>query len=1277
MDPLPGVANYFLGNNSALWHTNIPTYSRIRYSDIYKGIDLLYYGNQHQLEFDFVIAPGAAPKSIRFRLSGATHIDKDATGALVLALAEGTLVFRKPTLYQEIRGVRQSVEGGFHLAADKTVSFTVGPYDHTKPLVIDPSLAYATYLGGSTQEYAVAIAADAAGEAYVTGLTWSLDFPLTPGAFESVNQAYAVSGVSTAFVSKLNSSGTALLYSTYLGGTAIANTEYGQGDYGHAIAIDTQGNAYITGWTYSTNFPVTTGAFQTTNKAAAHAEATGFVSKLNSNGTVLIYSTFLGGSTLDEPTSIALDNANNVVTTGYTLSTDYPTSSGAFQTTNNSGSTGNWNIFVSKLNSNGSGLVYSTYLGGSGERGSTIDGEYYIPSVAVDSSGDAYVLGFAQSSDFPVTSGAYQTTNKAFTNGGANLTLSKINSGGTALVYSTYIGGTSYPGDFCQGIALDSSGNAYVTGDTYSSDFPVTSGAFQTTNKGAALGINTGFVTKVNSGGTGLIYSTFLGGSSGDGGYGVALDASLDVYVVGTTASTDFPVTSNAYQSSLKGQSDAFLVELGPSGSSAVYSTYFGGSGEEAAYQAALDPLGNIYLSGYTTSSDFPVTAGAFKTAYNSAQNTAFVAEFGSGASTSLTPTTTSLTASQNPQSQGNSVTFTAVVTPASGSSTPSGSVVFNVDESPIATVPLDSTGKASFATSALPVSEHYILATYSGSNVFAQSAGSLSETITGTTAMPVITPSSGTYAVPQTVAITDATAGATIYYTLDGSTPSTSSSIYALPFTPSSTTTVKAMAVASGDTQSAVATTTYTIAQGSMTLLDPTPFAGVSLLDGAAVVSQSALANPSAGLKSGADRLATQGRIVQGVAADGVAEVVIRIPASQLGQTFPLTVETEAKDDGTTQPSTSVEEDGGLAATGPAPTFQSSVTASAVATSSGQYYAFAVYRAPLDFVRSGNTYDTAKGQKQIVITVGSQPVQVTLIRPPIFLIHGIWSKPAAWNYFTALTTDPRFSPLLEAANYAGSNGLSVSFNEYFVFSQMTQWIAQFAIQNEVAATQADIVAHSMGGLIARDMVRDPRFYSSGNYGSGTIHKLITIDTPHNGSDFAPLLVFSKPLGECPLAFSLGGHTVAGGVEDLIPNSALLNSLNSGPATIISHAIVGEASSTQESTSEALINDPDSLVPWLCHNLLGNGFESIFSGSSDLIVSASSQQFGFISSAVSLSPGTIHAVIHNLFEPGPDALDTSLLNGQLIGSATPINSPKVVDLLNTPITDPSFGNIQP
>jgi pimeloyl-ACP methyl ester carboxylesterase len=1126
----------------------------------------------------------------------------------------------------------------------------------------------------------VGLAVDSAGETFATGLTWSVDFPLTPGAFESVNQAYIVSGVSTAFISKLNSSGTALLYSTYLGGTAIANTEYGQGDYGHAIAIDSQGDAYVTGWTYSSNFPVTNGAYQITNKAAANSGATGFISKLNSNGTVLIYSTFLGGSTLDDPISIALDSHNNVFTAGFTFSTDYPTTAGALQTTNNSGSRGAWNTFVSKLNSNGSGLVYSTYLGGSGEYGSTLDGNYAGPYVAVDGTDDAYVESYAQSSDFPVTTGAYQTTNKAFANGGTNITLSKLNPSGTSLLFSTYIGGSSYPGEFSEGLALDPNGNAYATGYTYSNDFPVTSGAFQTTNKGAASGNNTGFVVKVNPSGTGLVYSTYVGGSGGDDAYSVALDKSLDLYLAGTTASADFPVTADSFQSTLQASSDAYFVELNPSGSNELYGTYFGGSGDDAAYQVALDPLGNVYLAGYTGSSNFPVTAGAFETTYNSEYSTAFVAEFSAAANPALTATRTTLTASQNPQSQGQAITCSAVVEPASGTAVPSGSVVFTVDESPVATVQLDGTGKATYSTSSLSVSQHYVLASYSGSNTFAQSADSLTETITGPTATPVITPASGTYAVSQTVSIADPTAGATIYYTLDGSTPTTASTVYGVPFTIPSTTTVKAMAVAASDTQSAVAAAEYTIAQNGLTLVDPAPYLGSSLLDGLEILSAQA---PAAGsTPSGADRLATLGRTVTGLDADGVTEVVVRIPMTTVNSTVTLTVMTDPADNlnadsactlSALQASTSPPQDGGLEATGQLiPAFESSVTVAAVDTVDGPM-AFAVYSAPADFARPGNTYDAALKDKFVCVsTSDGRYLSVNVYRPPVFLIHGIWGGPDDWNTFSALKSDHRFDTL--PADYHQTAGDSVSANEPGVLAQLREWLWSYELTYNIAAIQADVVGHSMGGLIARDIEADLSTHSSENRLQGVIHKLITIDTPHTGSQFATRLADFPP---CWAAFDYANHPVAGGVFDLMPGSALLTSLNSASLQVThAHAIVGTANTNQQG---AVLNSSDGKeIEFWCPTILSGCFGSVFNGdASDLVVSESSQQHGFATTGVTQSPNTIHVVISDLFPLGPDALDGVLSGSDRVPSTTPLNAPLVVNLLNTFITDPSFVSIQP
>ena len=358
----------------------------------------------------------------------------------------------------------------------------------------------------------------------------------------------------------------------------------------------------------------------------------------------------------------------------------------------------------------------------------------------------------------------------------------------------------------------------------------------------------------------------------------------------------------------------------------------------------------------------------------------------------------------------------------------------------------------------------------------------------------------------------------------------------------------------------------------------------------------------------------------------------------------------------------------------------------SAVATSqSGQYYAFAVYRAPLDFVRAGNTSDAALGERQIVITAGSQSAHVIVIRPPVLLIHGIWADSSSWNHFSALIADSRFN--VWAADYGQSNSMEISYNESIVFGQLTVVRDMFEHQHSAAVSQVDIVAHSMGGLIARAMLQDPRFYNSSNYGSGAIHKLITMDTPHNGSEFATRLASAPIL--CKYLFSALDHPIDGAVDDLAPGSAFLTGLNQSTTGVglKAHAIVGTANATQTDTAAAAIttitNIGTQLIP-VCQNLLAGGFQSVFNNDgNDLIVSETSQQYGFAAAGVDQSPGTIHAVVVPLFPIGPDALDETVgvaLSWNpfpIVASSPPVNSPKVVDLLNTFITDLSFVGIQP
>ena len=587
IEQLPGKSNYFIGKDPTKWRRDIPTFAKVKYQDVYPGVDLVYYGNQRQLEYDFVLAPGADPRQIELSFNGAEQLRLDGEGNLVVSIAGRKIIEHAPFIYQDVDGERRRVAGGYELASDHRVGFKLTVYDHRKTLTIDPSLAYSTYLGGSSggldfgqgTDQGNGIAVDSSGNAYVTGFTQSSDFPVTSGALQTTSAGFA-----DAFVSKLNSDGSALIYSTYLGGTGR--------DQGQRIAVDSSGSAYIVGSTESNDFPTTAGALQTTFGGGDDA----FVSKLNSSGSALIYSTYLGGSDIDLGRGLAVDSSGNAYLTGATLSSNFPITSGALQTT----FVGFGDAFVSKLNSSGSALIYSTYLGGSISQ--------FGYGVAVDSSGNAYVAGVTMSVDFPIVAGALQTT----LGGGDDVFVSKLNSSGSALVYSTYLGGSDE--DFGFDIAVDSSGNAYVTGQTVSSNFPTTVGALQPAFGG---GNHDTFVSKLNSSGSALIYSTYLGGSGDDSGSSIAADPLGNAYVTGETVSIDFPISSGALQPTPAGGFDAFVSKLNSGGSALLFSTYLGGSdGSEIGTGIALDSSRDAFVAGTTGSSDFPTTKGALQTMY-------------------------------------------------------------------------------------------------------------------------------------------------------------------------------------------------------------------------------------------------------------------------------------------------------------------------------------------------------------------------------------------------------------------------------------------------------------------------------------------------------------------------------------------------------------------------------------------------------------------------------------------------------------------------------------
>ena len=728
-DELPGKANYFIGDDPTKWRANVPTYGRVRVRAVYPGVDLVYYGNKQQLEHDFIVAPGANPSLITLALEGAEEESLDSQGNLVVTVGKSELRFQRPVIYQETAGIRKQISGGYVLKAAHEIGFQVGAYDPREPLVIDPVLSYSSYLGGAGNDFGLAIAVDSAGSSYVTGQTSSANFRTTAGAFQT-----SLAGGPNAFIAKFTPDGTALVYATYLGGSGaidpFSNTN--QGDVGRAIAVDSAGHAYVTGQTSSTNFPTTSGAFQTAlageGSGCSVSEGDAFVTELNTTGSGLVYSTYLGGSLNDHAFGIAIDPSGNAYVTGRTLSTDFPTTPGAYRTTfdfsaSDCSCSGDEDVFVTKLNPTGTALVYSTYIGGG-----------LGQAIAIDPGGNAYITGTTNSPSYPTTAGSFRTSPISAA-GGCSLRdaiVTKLSAAGSALVYSTYLGGSGE--DVANGLALDGSGNAYVTGTTNSADFPTTSGVLQT----VLAGSRDAFVTKLDPTGSSLRYSTYLGGlGSNQFGNGIAVDGSGNAYVGGYTDASSFPITPNVPQPAFGGGAiDGFVSQINATGSSLQFSTFLGGSGTDGSFGIALDSFASIYVAGVTTSSNFPVTSGAFQTTLAGTAN-AFVAKI-----VPIITTTTALSSSENPSVFGQSMTFTAIVSPGYGSRTPTGTVSFGDGALTLGTSTL-SGGQASFTTSSLSVGSHNITAAYGGdANFTASTSTVLPQTVNKASTATVLTSS-------------------------------------------------------------------------------------------------------------------------------------------------------------------------------------------------------------------------------------------------------------------------------------------------------------------------------------------------------------------------------------------------------------------------------------------------------------------------------------------------------------------------------------------------------
>jgi Big-like domain-containing protein/beta-propeller repeat-containing protein len=580
------------------------TYARVRLADVYPGIDVIFYGRGGELEHDIVVAPGADLSRVGLRAAAGAELSLDGEGNLLVSADEVSLTFHPPIAYQEAAGVRQPVESGFVIDPNRIVRFRVGVHDPARTLVIDPVASYATYLGGKASEQGTAIAVDAAGNAYVAGYTASTDFPIVNGYDRSLGK----SGDVDVFVSKLNAAGTALVWSTFIGGAGSVDRAVG-------LAVGADGSAYVTGLTASNNFPVSATAWQ---KAIATGGA--FVAKLGPGGNTLAYSTYVAGAT---PSAIAVDGSGNAYVSG-TATPAFVTTSGALRTSVGSGKTG----FVLKLKPDGSAPAYATFLGGSAGDAAN--------SIAIDARGNAFVGGSTTSADFP-TVNAFQPVLR----GQADGFVAKLDAAGQRLLYSTFLGGSL--DDSVNAIAIDREGNAYAAGETYAADFP-SRGGFQPHKSGSHLinsSLGNAFVAKLAPGGNALVYSSFIGGEictgfcqplgsvpqyPGDVAYAIAVDGSGHAYVGGLARTYTFPlVDSSSPRKQQDNQDSAFVAKFSAAGSDLLWSTFLRTGYSEsddhwtrfptgAVTGIAVDGAGAAYVTGdANSSSSFPATAGSLQ----------------------------------------------------------------------------------------------------------------------------------------------------------------------------------------------------------------------------------------------------------------------------------------------------------------------------------------------------------------------------------------------------------------------------------------------------------------------------------------------------------------------------------------------------------------------------------------------------------------------------------------------------------------------------------------
>ncbi len=567
-DKLDYKCNYFLGNDPSRWHTNVSNYESIVYREVYPGIDLKYFGNGEQLEYDFIVSPGTDPSRIEVRYDGADGVYVNGSGELVVETHWGSVTELRPYVYQEDGSGRIEVVGSYRLLSPNSFGFSFDEgYDPSLPLIIDPVLTYSTYLGGSGSDYGWGIDIDDSDYAYTLGVTNSADFPVINAAQETLAGDWDVT------VSKISLETGQFIFSTYLGSTGREENP--------RMELDRDGCTYIVGRTWADDFPVS-GAFDATFDGSSDA----FLTKLSAGGNQLIFSTFLGGSDDDFGMGVAVDTALNAYVTTTTYSTDFPTLN-PFQLAPGQVSKA---ATVSKFTVAGDQLVFSTYLGGLQDDESR--------AILVDDEGCVYLTGYTYSKDFPLEN-AYDSV----LDGSTDCFLTKFSSDGSSLIYSTYFGGTSV--ELCTAMGLDDLGRLYVTGGTASADLPIVNGFQPIHSGGSALGYDI-FVAKFSQAGTDLLYSTFLGGAGDDFGEGMCLGRYGEIYLTGYTYSFDFPLADPLFDEML-GVPDAIVARIDDDGSGLKFSSYLGGSLSDVGRNVVINDLRSVYVTGYTTSSNFPV----------------------------------------------------------------------------------------------------------------------------------------------------------------------------------------------------------------------------------------------------------------------------------------------------------------------------------------------------------------------------------------------------------------------------------------------------------------------------------------------------------------------------------------------------------------------------------------------------------------------------------------------------------------------------------------------